>query len=252
MDKPNIIEYSVFGRYALFTDPLSKTGGEKCSYQIPTYQALKGITESIYWKPTITWVIDECRIMNLIQTESKGMRTILYNYEKKKKSDLSYYTYLRNVEYQVKAHFEWNENREDLAQDRNENKHYDIARRMVERGGRRDIFLGARECQGYVEPCTFGDGNSTYDGTDLSFGIMVHGITYPDEAVRDEEKEKMSVRLWNAQMKNGIIHFPRPEECEMRRVLREEKQKEFVPGKNFTGLQEFEGGGLFGMAKDFS
>lgn len=252
MDKPNIIEYSVFGRYALFTDPLSKTGGEKCSYQIPTYQALKGITESIYWKPTITWVIDECRIMNLIQTESKGMRTILYNYEKKKKSDLSYYTYLRNVEYQVKAHFEWNENREDLAQDRNENKHYDIARRMVERGGRRDIFLGARECQGYVEPCTFGEGNSTYDGTDLSFGIMVHGITYPDEAVRDEEKEKMSVRLWNAQMKNGIIHFPRPEECEMRRVLRDEKQKEFVPGKNFTGLQEFEGGGLFGMAKDFS
>lgn len=252
MDKPNIIEYSVFGRYALFTDPLSKTGGEKCSYQIPTYQALKGITESIYWKPTITWVIDECRIMNLIQTESKGMRTILYNYEKKKKSDLSYYTYLRNVEYQVKAHFEWNENRKDLAQDRNENKHYDIARRMVERGGRRDIFLGTRECQGYVEPCTFGEGNSTYDGTDLSFGIMVHGITYPDEAVRDEEKEKMSVRLWNAQMKNGIIHFPRPEECEMRRVLRDEKQKEFVPGKNFTGLQEFEGGGLFGMAKDFS
>lgn len=47
MEKPNIIEYTVFGRYALFTDPLSKTGGEKCSYQIPTYQALKGITESI-------------------------------------------------------------------------------------------------------------------------------------------------------------------------------------------------------------
>lgn len=252
MNKPNIIEYSVFGRYALFTDPLSKTGGEKCSYQIPTYQALKGITESIYWKPTITWIIDECRIMNPIQTESKGMRTILYNYEKKKKSDLSYYTYLRNVEYQIKAHFEWNENRKDLAQDRNENKHYDIARRMVERGGRRDIFLGARECQGYVEPCTFGEGNSTYDGTDLSFGIMVHGITYHDEAVRDEEKEKMTVRLWNAQMKNGIIHFPRPEECEMRRVLRDEKQKEFVPGKNFTGLQEFEGGDLFGVAKDFS
>lgn len=43
MEKPNIIEYTVFGRYALFTDPLSKTGGEKCSYQIPTYQALKGI-----------------------------------------------------------------------------------------------------------------------------------------------------------------------------------------------------------------
>ena len=69
MDKPNIIEYKVSGRYALFTDPLSKTGGEKYSYQIPTYQALKGITESIYWKPTITWIIDACRVMKPVQTE---------------------------------------------------------------------------------------------------------------------------------------------------------------------------------------
>ena len=138
MDKPNIIEYSVFGRYALFTDPLSKTGGEKFSYQLPTYQALKGITESIYWKPTFTWVIDECRIMKPIQTESKGIRPIKYGGG----NDLAFYTYLRDVEYRVKAHFEWNENRKDLAQDRNENKHYDIAKRMLERGGRRDIFLG--------------------------------------------------------------------------------------------------------------
>ena len=245
MDKPNIIEYSVFGRYALFTDPLTKTGGEKCSYQIPTYQALKGITESIYWKPTITWIIDECRIMNVIQTESKGIRPIKYGGG----NDLSYYTYLRNVEYQVKAHFEWNENRSDLAHDRNENKHYDIARRMVERGGRRDIFLGARECQGYVEPCVFGEGKGSYDGTELSFGVMVHGITYPDEAVR--EKGKMTVRLWNAYMKDGVIHYPRPEECEIRHIIRDAKQKQFIPKENFAGLEEFEGGDLFGAVKDF-
>ena len=247
MDKPNIIEYSVFGRYALFTDPVSKTGGEKCSYQIPTYQALKGITESIYWKPTITWIIDECRIMSQIRTESKGMRPIKYGGG----NDLAYYTYLHNVEYQVRAHFEWNESREDLAQDRNENKHYDNDRRMDERGGRRDIFLGARECQGYVEACSFGEGKGAYDGMDMSYGIMVHGITYPDEAVREEEKGKMTVRLWNAQMKNGVLHFPRPEECTIRKVLRDAKEKRFVPGQNFRGLQEFEGGELFGFAKDF-
>ena len=246
MDKLNRIEYRVFGRYALFTDPLSKTGGEKCSYQIPTYQALKGITESIYWKPTLTWVIDECRIMNLIQTESKGIRPIKYGGG----NDLAYYTYLRNVEYQVRAHFEWNENREDLAGDRNENKHYDIARRMVERGGRRDIFLGARECQGYVEPCAFGEEKSVYQDTNLSFGIMVHGITYPDEAVREEEKGKMTVRLWNAQMADGIIRFPRPEECAIRQVLRDAKQKEFHLEKNFSGLMDFEGGEIFGMAEN--
>ena len=154
--------------------------------------------------------------------------------------------------YQVRAHFEWNENRKDLSHDRNENKHYDIANRMVTRGGRRDIFLGARECQGYVEPCAFGEGKGAYDGTDLSFGIMVHGITYPDEADREEEKGKMTVRLWNAQMKDGIIHFLRPEQCEIRHILRDAGQKEFEPGKNFRGLQEFEGGDLFGVAQDFS
>ncbi len=247
MDNPNIIEYRVFGRYALFTDPLSKTGGEKCSYQIPTYQALKGITESIYWKPTITWVIDECRIMKPILTESKGIRPIKYSGG----NDLSFYTYLQDVEYRVKAHFEWNENRLDLAHDRNEHKHYDIARRMLERGGRRDIFLGVRECQGYVEPCPLNEGEGAYDKTSLSFGIMVHGITYPDEAVREEEKGKMTVRLWNAQMVNGVIRFPRPEECGIRRILRDEKQKSFVSGKNFVGLDEFEGGDAFGMVKDF-
>ena len=248
MEKPNIIEYSVFGRYALFTEPQSKTGGEKCSYQIPTYQALKGITESIYWKPTIVWFIDECRVMNSIQTESKGIRPIKYSGG----NDLSYYTYLRNVEYRVRAHFEWNENRADLVHDRNENKHYDIARRMVERGGRRDIFLGARECQGYVEACSFEEGNGTYDQTDLSFGVMVHGITYPDEAVREEEKGKMTVRLWNAQMVKGVIRFPRPEECEIRHVLRDAKQKPFIYEKNFQGLDEFEGGDMVGMVKDVS
>ena len=248
MEKQNIIEYCVSGRYALFTDPLSKTGGEKCSYQIPTYQALKGITESIYWKPTITWIIDECCIMNQIRTESKGIRPIKYSGG----NDLSYYTYLHEVAYQIRAHFEWNENRKDLSHDRNENKHYDIANRMVERGGRRDIFLGARECKGYVEPCDFGEGKGAYDGTNLSFGIMVHGITYPDEADREEEKGKMTVRLWNAQMKDGIIHFLRPEQCEIRHILRNARLKEFEPGKNFRGLQEFEGGDLFGVAQDFS
>lgn len=223
MDKPNIIEYSVYGRYALFTDPLSKTGGEKCSYQIPTYQALKGITESIYWKPTITWVVDACRVMKPIQTESKGIRPIKYSGG----NDLSYYTYLHDVEYQVRAHFEWNQNREDLAYDRNENKHYDIARRMVERGGRRDIFLGTRECQGYVQPCVFGEGEGFYDGIEeLSFGMMYHGITYADEAYSKETKGKMSVRLWEAVMRKGVITFLPPWEC-IHRPIREMNIKKF-------------------------
>ena len=60
----NTIEYQVYGDYALFSDPVTRVGGEKSSYHIPTYEALKGITESIYWKPTIRWVIDAVRMMS--------------------------------------------------------------------------------------------------------------------------------------------------------------------------------------------
>lgn len=53
----NTVEFCVSGRYALFSDPITRVGGEKLTYQVPTYQALKGILESVYWKPTLIWVI---------------------------------------------------------------------------------------------------------------------------------------------------------------------------------------------------
>ena len=244
MQYPNIVEFEVTGDYGLFSDPIMRVGGEKASYQVPTYEALKGILMSVYWKPTLIWIIDEVRIMNRIQTEVKGVRPIKYYNDK---NDLAYYTYLKNCRYQVRAHFEWNENRPDLVNDRNENNHYQIAKRMLERGGRRDIFLGTRECQGYVEPCTVMEGEGFYDNDgNISFGIMVHGITYSDEAVRENEKKHMTIRLWNAYMKDGVIRFPEPEECQIRKVVAEMEMKTFDE-KNFCGIREFERGNLFGL-----
>ena len=123
--------------------------------------------------------------MKPIQTQTNGIKTLNYNGG----NDLSFYTYLKDVHYQVRAHFEWNMNRPELEADRNEHKHHNIALRMIERGGRRDIFLGTRECQGYVEPCKFGEECGFYDGIEeLAFGYMFHGFTYADEATTDEGK----------------------------------------------------------------
>lgn len=209
----NIVEFCVHGRYALFTDPITKIGGEKFSYQIPTYEALKGIMSSVYWKPTFIWIIDEVRVMKPIRTEARNMRPLVYD----KTNTLAIYTYLSDVAYQVRAHFEWNQHREDLAQDRNENKHYFIAKRMIERGGRRDVFLGARECQGYVEPCRFGEGEGFYDnyGT-LGFDLMFHGFDYPDELGKNEFRS----RFWRPTMENGVIKFPKPDKCEIVKFIR--------------------------------
>lgn len=238
MQHLNIVEFEVSGEYALFSDPIMRIGGEKCSYQIPTYEALKGVLSSVYWKPTIIWYIDAVRVMNPIQTEVKGIRPIRYNGG----NDLSFYTYLRKCRYQVRAHFEWNENRPELAKDRNENKHHNIAKRMIEKGGRRDVFLGTRECQAYVGPCVFGAGEGAYDALpELSFGLMYHGMTYADEAYSPETQGKMTANFWHPVMKRGVIHFPRPENCPLKKPLRDMEIKPFGEALgNFTYLEDCE------------
>lgn len=221
----NQIEFMVWGEYALFTDPLMKLGGEKMTMQIPSYQALKGITESIYWKPSIVWIIDEVRVMHPIRMESKGVRPINLSGG----NTLANYSYLRDVKYQVRAHFEFNKHRQDLQADFNENKHHNIAKRCVEKGGRRDIFLGTRECQAYVEPCEFNTGEGFYDEIDeMHFGTMIHGLNYPDET----GKNMLEARLWEPKMKFGVIEFIRPEDCTLVRPVRAMEPKSFVLGEN--------------------
>ena len=223
----NSVEFKVTGRFALFTDPLTKIGGEKCSYHIPTYEALKGIAKSVYWKPTFIWIIDRVRVMRRIRTQSKSMKPLVYGGG----NSLAIYTYLADVEYQVQSHFEWNPYRDDLATDRDTDKHWHVAKRMIEKGGRQDIFLGSRECQGYVEPCVFGEGDGTYDDSgELAFGLMFHGFDYPDEIGKNE----LHSRFWRPVMENGIITFTRPEQCTIRKFVRE-----MIPTPpSSVGLQE--------------
>ncbi len=221
MPKPRrSIEFQVTGRYALFTDPLSKVGGEKCSYHVPTYEALKGIAKSIYWKPTLIWVIDEVRVMKRIRTQTKGVKPL----DLGGGNSLAIYTFLADVQYQVRAHFEWNEHRPELSDDRIEAKHHAIAQRMIDRGGRQDVFLGTRDCQGYVQACEFGSGAGELDDAgELAFGLMFHGFDYPDETGGTE----LRARFWRPTMVNGVIRFTHPQDCTERRFVRSMSVKAF-------------------------
>ena len=209
----------------MFTDPVTKMGGEKCSYHIPTYEALKGVIKSIYWKPTLIWHVDRVRVINPLRTQTKGTKPLKWGGG----SDLAIYTFLHHVSYQIEAHFEWNEHRPELTGDRIDGKHFTIARRSLEKGGRQDIFLGVRDCQGYVEPCDFGTGNGAYDDIDeLGFGLMYHGFDYPDEAGGDE----LFCRFWRPVMRRGVIEFPRPEQCDKTKFVRKMQAKEFDLNRN--------------------
>jgi CRISPR-associated protein Cas5d len=223
------IEFKVTGREALFTDPITRIGGEKCTYHIPTYEALKGIAKSIYWKPTFIWVIDEVRVMKRINTRTKGTKPLNFNGG----NTLAIYTFLTDVEYHVRAHFIWNEHRPELAVDRISAKHMDIAKRMLEKGGRQDIFLGTRDCQGYVEPCDFSSGSGHYDDSgELAFGLAFHGFDYPDE----NGDNKFQARFWHPTMIDGVIKFKPPEECTVKKFIRTMEAKRFNLDANVTDV----------------
>lgn len=220
----NSVEFGIRADYALFSEPHTRMGGEKSSYLLPTYGALQGALKSVYWKPTFIWVIDSVRIMSPIKTQSVSTTPL--------KADgshtLSTYTYLRDVEYRVRAHIEWNYNRPEFAQDRDMGKHLAIAKRMIAAGGRRDVYLGTRECMAEVFPCEYDDGVSRFgfDGT-VPMGRMFHSYTYPDEATDDFGKGKVTKSFWNVTVQNNEIVFPRAEECD-RYEVRKMAQKKFA------------------------
>jgi CRISPR-associated protein Cas5d len=233
--KIGTFSFRLWGRYALFTDPITKIGGEKSTYHIPTYEALKGVAKSIYWKPTIVWHVEQLRVLNRIQTESKGTKLRPYQ---KSSADLAWYTFLHDVNYQVQVSFWWNLQHESLEADRNAGKHLAMIKRSLDRGGRQDIFLGARDCQGYVEPCVFGEGEGEYDATgEVAYGVMFHSFGYPDETGEDS----LLTRLWRPKMVDGVIQFPvTDDDCLIVRRVRPAKAKSFGLGSNVQLVDELE------------
>lgn len=111
------------------------------------------------------------------------------------------------------------------------------AMRSVRQGGRRDIFLGARECQAYVEPCEFGGGEGFYDSYgEWNMGYMFHGFSYPDE----NPDHNLISRFWMPIMKDGVIRFESPDSPLLdRHIVRHGLNvKEFNLGKNVTSVEE--------------
>jgi CRISPR-associated protein Cas5d len=144
------------------------------------------------------------------------------------------------VEYQVRAHFEWNEHRPELKKDRIEGKQFKIAKRSLEHGGRQDIFLGTRDCQGYVEPCDFGSGEGAYDDAgELQYGLMFHSFDYPDET----GENKLASSFWGPKLIDGVIDFHRSDARHLKKEIRAMSPKRFGVDENLqyveTEAQEY-------------
>lgn len=130
----NSIELEIRGERALFRDPLRPQ-----TLPVPSCEALKGILGSIYWNPDFIWVPDSLRVMEPIGYTREGART----------SDGSRFTNagvhcLKDVRYQLRAHFVWNEQRPGD----------DLARRLSALPGNCDI--PAEACRRWFDVRAFG------------------------------------------------------------------------------------------------
>lgn len=222
----------VTGDYALFTTPETKAGGESFSYPVPTKQALQGIVDAVYFKPTFQNVVDAVRICSPIRTHVRGNRGLIL-FDSRKKSDLFNKSYLVSVDYIIKFHFIWATHRDDLAKDRIMNKHTAIMERSIERGGRQSIFLGTRECTGFVEKSNVEDFNtapSPYENQQFSYGLMFNEFIYPKN-----KRESFRACYAPINMDNGIIQYPTVDEAV---VIREINDYGYTEPEKIKSVEE--------------
>lgn len=213
LDRSQDFYIRITGKHALFSTPYSKGGGEAISYPVPTKQALLGIVDACYWKPVLKNVVEEVKVIKPIRTQVRGSRALL----KDGTADLNYLSYLFDVEYLLKYHFEWNTNREDLIGDRNMKKHTEIVKRSLEKGGRRDIFLGRRECRGDVEGISkkeYEEKPSFYKNSNLSLGIMFNSFIYPEKS-----GDPLVSAFSEVEMRAGVIEFLEAKDCAIKNIL---------------------------------
>jgi CRISPR-associated protein Cas5d len=208
------INLRVFGDYACFTRPEMKV--ERVSYDVITPSAARGIIEAIFWKPSITWIIDEIRVLNKIeftnirrnevgerisrQKVAQAMRGSTENLyldvtqSRQQRAALI----LKNVEYIISAHFELNENADE---NESSEKFYNMAiRRMTKGQTFNQPYLGTREFScgfEYVEKDSLSSFTSFYEDEDeIDLGWMLYDIDFSND---------MKPIFYRATMNNGVI-----------------------------------------------
>ena len=190
------VRVRLWGDYALFSRPEMKV--ERCSYDVMTPSAARGMLEAIYWHPGMRWVIDKIYVRKPIQftsirrnevkskvlagnalTAVNGGGKPLYISSKEEIVQRASIL-LRDVEYVVEAHFEMTPK---AVPGDNEGKFKDIIMRRLRRG----------ECYHEEEEV-----DTAYDGTERDLGYMLYDLDYSDT-------EDIKPMFFRAVMKDGVL-----------------------------------------------
>lgn len=142
------VKVRVWGDLALFSRPEMKV--ERCSYDVMTPSAARGILEAIYWHPGLRWVIDKIHVRkpirftsvrrnevkskvlasNVLQVMNGGDKPLYISSKEEIVQRAA--ILLREVEYVIEAHFEMTEQANGSD---NPGKFKDIIMRRLRRGG---------------------------------------------------------------------------------------------------------------------
>lgn len=216
------VKVKVWGEYALFSRPEMKV--ERCTYDVMTPSAARGILEAVYWHPGMRWIIDRIYVNKPIQFTSVRRNEVkskisannvlpVYNGNPKRlyissKAEIVQRAslMLRNVEYVIEAHFEMTEKANDSD---NPGKFKDIIIRRLKRGECfHTPYFGCREFP--VKFCLYENeeiATAYADEDERDLGFMLYDLDYSDP-------ENIQPMFFRAIMKKGVIDL---RDCEVMR-----------------------------------
>jgi len=206
------VRVRVWGEYALFSRPEMRV--ERCSYDVITPSAARGILEAIYWHPGIRWVIDQIAVKKPVQFTSIRRNEVKSKLQAGSalsvinggsgplyictKEDIAQRAaiLLKDVEYIIEAHFEMMP--EAKASD-NPGKFKDIIMRRLRRGECYHMpYFGCREFPANFELFEGKEIEGCYQGEEKDLGYMLYDLDYSD-------KENIQPMFFRAIMRDGIL-----------------------------------------------
>jgi CRISPR-associated protein Cas5 subtype I-C len=203
---PEMVHLS--GELALFTRP--EFSAEPISYEVPPHSQIRGIMESIYWKPEMFYSINRIEILspirwrNIYRNELKSFNSRSASIDAASRRTQRMSTLLKNVEYIV--HFSVNLTDKGEAEGETLGKHYSIVKGRLKKGiahGDHPHF-GRREYQANF--CLVDD-RSTFPEPahiNLDMGIMLY-----DRHDYMKRYAPGNVNLFcRARIRDGILDYP--------------------------------------------
>ena len=214
------VKVRVWGNYALFSRPEMKV--ERCSYDIITPSAARGILEAIYWHPGMRWMIDRIYVVNPVRFTSVRRNEVkskisaanvlqVYNGADKPlfistKAEIVQRAslLLRDVEYVIEAHFEMTKKANETD---NPGKFKDIIMRRLRRGECFHMpYFGCREFPANFSLCEEETIKTAYDDVEeKDLGFMLFDMDYSDE-------NNIQPMFFRAVMRRGVLDL---RDCEV-------------------------------------